>query len=532
MTESYQLTLRDYLAMARRRAWIIGIIFTLVLSVGLVVTMMIPPTYESTGTIVIESQQVPTDMIQATVTSFADERIEIIKQRVMTRENLLRIIEKHQLFKGPEYEGSKITPSDMIDQMRQRIRVVLVNANVQGRGGRGTIAFKVSFEHRRPDLAQRVANELVTLFLDENVKVRTERATQTTVFLSQEATKLKTELETLESQIASYKLENGTALPENVTINATAIQRMESDLRSLEGEARSANEELRALELELAGAKAGLGAAGASQTARNPEQELQLARAELTRLSSLYTDNHPDVRAARRKVESLEKSAPNTPPAAAPGSGNLQTTGDLQVARIENRIASTRNRIGLINQQQNAIRGRIGMAEQQLMKAPQVERGLAALTRDYQNAQKKYDEIRAKQMTAQVAENLEDDQKAERFSLLEPPLFPDKPIKPNRGKMGAMSFFAALAAAVAVVFILETLHGTVRGVDALASVVGQRPLVSIPYIEVESEVVQRSKFLKLGVIGGAVGLVVTLLALHFLVMPLDVVLFKLLNRLG
>jgi polysaccharide biosynthesis transport protein len=526
MTESYQLTLRDYLAMARRRAWIIGIIFSVVLAVGLVVTMLIPPTYESTGTIVIESQQVPTDLVQATVTSFADERIEIIKQRVMTRENLLRIIEKHQLFKGPEYEGSKITPSDMIDQMRQRIRVVLVNANVQNRAGRGTsgtIAFKVSFENRRPDLAQRVANELVTLFLDENVKVRTERATQTTVFLTQEATKLKTELETLEAQIAGYKVENGNSLPDNAALTATAIQRLEADLRALETEGRSANEEIRALELELSGAKAGLGAVGQTRT---PEQELSLAKAELARLASLYTDNHPDVRAAKRKVEGLERSAGTTS-----GSG-VQTTGDLQVARIENRIAATRNRLALINQQQNAIRGRIGMAEQQLMKAPQVERGLAALTRDYQNAQKKYDEIRAKQMTAQVAENLEDDQKAERFSLLEPPLFPDKPIKPNRGKMGAMSFFVAVAAALAVVFALETIHGTVRGVDALATVVGQRPLVSIPYIEVEAEVVQRSKFLKLGVIGGAVGLVVTLLALHYLVMPLDLALFKLLNRLG
>jgi polysaccharide biosynthesis transport protein len=528
MTESYQLTLRDYLAMARRRAWIIGAIFSLVLAIGLTVTMLIPPTYESTGTIVIESQQVPTDLVQATVTSFADERIEIIKQRVMTRENLLRIIEKHQLFKGPEYEGSKITPSDMIDQMRQRIGVILVNANVQNRGGRaasGTIAFKVSFEHRRPDVAQRVANELVTLFLDENVKVRTERATQTTVFLSQEATKLKTELETLEAQIAGYKVENGNSLPDNAPMTATAIQRLESDLRSLEAEGRSANEEIRAFELELAGAKAGLGTS--SQT-RTPEQELSAAKAELARLAALYTDNHPDVRAAKRKVEGLDRSAGTNSPS---GSG-VQTTADLQVARIENRIAAARNRIALINQQQSAIRHRIGMAEQQLMKAPQVERGLAALTRDYQNAQKKYDEIRAKQMTAQVAENLEDDQKAERFTLLEPPLFPDKPIKPNRSKMGAMSLFVALVAALGVVFVLETIHGTVRGADALALVVGQRPLVSIPYIEVEEEVVKRNKFLKLGVIGGAVGLVVSLVVVHILVMPLDLVLYKLLNRLG
>jgi len=284
MSEMYQLTLRDYVSMVRRRGWISAAIFSIVLTTGLVITMLIPPVFQSTGTIVIESQQVPVDLVQATVTSFADERIEVIKQRVMTRENLLQIIEKYSLFKSPEFEGSKITPSEMIDQMRRQIQVILVNANVQNRGSKGTsgtIAFKVVVENRHPELAQRVANELVTLFLDANVKVRTERASQTTVFLTQEATKLKTDLEALEAQIAGYKSENGAALPENVAVNTNSIERMESDLRALEAESRSANEELRALELELSGAKAGVGAGGTNQ-ARSPEEELRVAKSELS----------------------------------------------------------------------------------------------------------------------------------------------------------------------------------------------------------------------------------------------------------
>lgn len=527
MSDAQQLTLRDYIGMVRRRAWIIAATFSVVLVVGLTITMMLPPVYQSTGTIVIESQQVPTDLVQATVTSFADERIEIIKQRVMTRENLIRIIEKYKLFQEATGAGGKITPSEMIDEMRWRISVTLVNVNLQNRGrNSGTIAFKVSFEHRRPDIAQRVTNELVTLFLDENVKVRTERATQTTEFLTQEATKLKTELESLENQIANYKLENGGALPENVTLNANGILRLESDLRALDGDARSAQEELRGLELELSAAKAGLGAA-ANGAGRSSEQALVEARTELARLTALYTDNHPDVRAAKRKVEALENSRP-----AGSGSGGIQTAGDLQVARIENRMASARARIGQISSQQAAIRARIAQSEQQVLKAPQVERGLATLMRDYETAQKKYDEIRAKEMTAQVAESLEDDQKAERFSLLEPPMFPDKPIKPNRSKMAALSFFLALAASIGVVVMLETLHGTVRGEDAVTAIVGQRPLVIIPYIEVTEEILRRKKLIKWGAAGGVVFVVIALIVIHLLVMPLDLAFFKLMNRLG
>ena len=311
--DDHQLSLSDYLAILKRRALLIIATFGGVFAVAVAVALLIPPVYQSTGTIMIESQQIPNDLVQATVTSYADERIEIIKQRVMTRENLLRIIEKYQLFKD---RGLTFTPSEQIDEMRQLIGVQLVNANMrQGQRGSATIAFRVSFEHRRPDIAQRVANELVTLFLSENVKVRSERATQTTEFLTQEANKLKTELDALESQIASYKQENGAALPQNMTLSMNAIQRLEGELRDTERDHRAAEEEARYLEVELAGAKAAVtnaavlaGVGSPAAMADTNEAELQKARALLARMATTYTDNHPDVRATKRRIAALEKA--------------------------------------------------------------------------------------------------------------------------------------------------------------------------------------------------------------------------------
>jgi succinoglycan biosynthesis transport protein ExoP len=99
--------------------------------------------------------------------------------------------------------------SEKIDEMRKQIFIESIGANVKTRRqGQGTIAFKLSFEHRKPEITQRVANDLVTLFLDENVKSRTERATETTEFLTQEADKLKSELEKVETQLAAYKQEH------------------------------------------------------------------------------------------------------------------------------------------------------------------------------------------------------------------------------------------------------------------------------------------------------------------------------------
>jgi capsular polysaccharide biosynthesis protein len=246
--DDYQLTLADYIAILRRRAWLIIGSFFGMLVLGVAVTLLLPSIYRATGSILIESQQIPTDLVQATVTSYADERIEVIKQRVMTRDNLLRIIRKYNLFADA---GPTFTPSDQIDEMRKTISVDLVNANLRSdRRGAGTIAFSLSFEHKRPEVAQAVANDLVTLFLEENVKQRTQRATQTTEFLTQEADKLKKDLDALESQIATYKQQNGKGLPENVAFGLAAMQRLEGDLRQLDRDYASTEQELRGLEAE------------------------------------------------------------------------------------------------------------------------------------------------------------------------------------------------------------------------------------------------------------------------------------------
>ena len=526
MTADPSLSLFDYIGILRRRALLIAVTISGVFALAVAIALLAPPVYQSTGTILIESQQIPTDLVQATVTTFADERIETIKQRVMTRDNLLRTISKYKLF---EDSYTRSTPSELIDEMRRRVGVELVNANLRG-GRTATIAFKVSFEYHRPELAQRVANDMVTLFLDENIRVRTERAAQTTEFLTQEANKLQSELNTLEGQIAAYKLENGNALPDNMALSLNAMQRLETEMRDTERESRAAQEELRMLEVELAGAKAGLGAgpSAASQVA-SPAQQLEKARAELIRLSGLYTDRHPDIREVKRTIEGLEKSIAA---GIAPASGTIANPTDLAVARIEQRISAVKNRITLLSSQQSNLRGRIASMESQLLRAPTVERGLANLMRNLESARAKYNEIRSNQMTAQVSENLEDDQKAERFSLLEPPLLPDLPVRPDRKKMIALGFLLAVAAAAGLVMTLETIQSKVRGGEALTAIVHQRPLITIPYITIPDELKQRQKIIKRLVIGAGVGILAALAGVHFLYMPLDLLFFKIMVRLG
>ncbi|MDD2046724.1 GumC family protein [Pseudomonas putida] len=518
MKSEYELSLNDYIAIIKDRALLLGVSIVVILAVTAVVAVTVPPIYQSTGTILVESQQISPELVSANNNSFADERIEVIRQRVMTRDNLLRIIDKYNLFAD---KGGRFSEFDKIDLMRNSIVVATLSTFIKGRG-EATVAFNVSFEHKRPEVAKEVANELVTLFLNENIKQRTERASETTVFLTQEANKLGAELASLENQLADFKQTHANALPEHQALRMGMLSRSELEYREVDRDYKAAQEELRYLELELSAANAGLTskAEGAKSVADQP-QDLPSLKAEYTRLLTRYTDAHPDVVAVKRKIQALEATGVRGAPA---------STVSLDVARVRTRIGAAQERIASLAEQKRELVKKMEGYEAEILEAPQVERGLVTLMRDHDNARKKYEEIRAKEMGAKITESLEQENKAERFVLLEPPMMPEKPVKPNRKKIAALGLVLAPAGGAALVMLLEMLNQRVRGVGALESVVGRRVLVAIPYIPTQADLAQRKKWRKLLLLAGLVLVAILMVLVHVFYMPLDLLLFKAMAR--
>ncbi len=517
MASEYEMSFNDYLAIIKHHALLLIVSFVVILGVCIAVAISLPPTYESSGTILVESQQISPDLVAANNNTFADERIEVIRQRVMTREHLEGIIDKYNLFAS---QSRQLSVSEKIEEMRNAIVVSLVSAAVKGRG-EVTIAFRLSFEHRQPEIANKVAKELVTLFLDENIKQRTERASETTEFLTQEADKLRVELEALENRLADFKQAHSNALPEHQELRMNMLTRAETELKEVDRDYKTAREELRFNELELSAANAGIATKpGTSGAAVDKPQDLASLKAEYTRLQALYTQAHPDVRAVKRKIAALE---------AGKGAG-AGASVNLDVAKAQARISAAEARIKSLADQKQQILGKIAEYEAQIIETPQIERGLVTVMRDHDNARKKYEEIRTKEMSAKISESLEQENKAERFVLLESPLMPEKPVRPNRKKVVAMGFLLAPVGAGALVMLLEMMSQRVRGAQVLASVLGRRVLVSIPYIHTKAELARRRKWRMLLIVCGVVTIAIFLVLLHFLYMPLDLLMFKALGR--
>lgn len=486
-------SLGDYLEIAKRRKYFFIFPFVIILTVSVLAALFLPPIYRSEGVILVESQQIPSDLIQSTITSYAEERIQVIKQIVMTRDNLLKIIEKYNLY---EDLADKAPVSQIINEMHKNIFIELVSEDVAGslrrRRGTPTISFKVAFEHPVPDVAQSVTNELVTLFLSENLKTRTERATQTTQFLSKEAEKLKKELDVIESQVADYKQLYKDSLPENLELNMQILERAQSSLNEIERDIKGEEEQKSLLEVQLATLQSAVPAEGTE--ALTPGQQLALLKVHYKELTATYGPSHPDIKKVKRQITELEQQFASQ----SATSDELPVTGGSPAMMLVHaQISSSKSKIASLEKERQEINKKITVLQQRILATPQVERGFKALDRDYENIKVKYEELKEKESAAKLSQSMEEQSKAERFSLLEPPRLPQKPIKPARLKILLMGIILSFGGGFGLVLLVEQMDGSIRGSRHLTRVIQQVPLVTIGYIETSEDITKHKRMKKL-----------------------------------
>ena len=227
--------LRDYLVAARHRRKTLTLVFVLCLVATAALALLLPPAFRSAGTILIEQQEMPQELVRSTVTSYADERVQVISKRVMTTETLLGIIRRYDLY--PK-ERAKDTREALLNKMRKDIGLKMISADVidprSGHPTSATIAFEVSYTSRSADLAAKVANEITTLYLNENLNNRTQLARDAATFLESEAERVSRQIADLEVKLAQFKDKNQQKLPELTQLNMSLLDRTEEELREEE----------------------------------------------------------------------------------------------------------------------------------------------------------------------------------------------------------------------------------------------------------------------------------------------------------
>ncbi len=521
MATNTSLSLQEYLAMFRRHALLIAAIVLSISLLGSIVAAILPSGYESSAVILIVPQDISQELVPSAFNDYADQEIDMVRQRVMTRDNLLDIIRKYHL-----YGANSTSPGtqEQVDAFLRNVSIDLIDTKTRTQTNRNvspTIAFRVSFQGGNPAIVNKVDNDLVTLFLNENAKTGIARATDATNFLNQAASGLQDQLNRASQQITQFKMQNSASLPENKDVTMAAYQATVAALRDLGRDAQATQDQISNLEFEQQAAQSGIGPTNDQTDAADPAVQLERLKNEYTRLSAIYNDNHPTMVSLRNKIKNLQDSLASNPKAGSSATAAPGSDGDLLSLQISAKIKAAKSQLALLAQQRQAAEAHLNQLQHQLLLEPEVAQQLSGLQINFDDLKKKYDEIRLKQNSAQLNASLQEENKAEHFELIEPPVVPDKPVRPNRIKIVAMGVLASLMAAAGAVFLLENIGKKVRGVNNLIAATNVQPLVIIPEIRSENEARQQARRLRNGMAMVLAGFLLLLLLVHVFIMPLD-----------
>jgi uncharacterized protein involved in exopolysaccharide biosynthesis len=564
----------------RRRATFYGVTSgAAVLTVLL--TLLLPPTYRATGTILIEQQEIPQEMVRSVITSFADQRVQVISQRVMTTQNLLSLVDRYNLYADIRQKEPREV---LMQKFKDDIGMHMISADVidprSGRPTQATIAFSVSYQNRSPDLALKVANELTTLYLNENLTSRTQRSQQTSAFFVEESAREAAHIAELDKDLAAFKEKHREELPDLTQLNVQTMERTELELRDAENrvaaldsqrvllEAQLAQispntqvysdtgqrvfgteDRLKALKSQLAAYKAryapghpdiistqrevdGLEKAVKSEDETGDRlRQLSEAKAQLAAAQEKYSPEHPDVVRLQHTVESLEKAAAEE---AAVGLKRIETNhADNPVyIQVKGQLdALAVDRVSAI-EKRDTLHAKFEQYERRMAQSPEVERQFRTMARDLESAQLKYQEILSKQTEAQVSQNLETERKGERFTLIEPPQPPEKPISPNRKLILVVGLLLSIALGAGAVVARDSFDASVRGPADIRMLLQVPALASIPIIVTARDRARRRMIMAISWGGSIAVVVVAAVGVHLFVEPLDVVWISLLRRFG
>jgi uncharacterized protein involved in exopolysaccharide biosynthesis len=536
--ETYNLEIRDFLAIARRRIWAFVIPAVVVLALALPIILILPPTYRSSATILIENQSIPSDLVRSTVSSYAAERLEVITRRVTATQNLIDLINKLDLYRELR---DRETLSDLAERLRKAFGMNIVEPKAgtvgprtrKDSGENNTIAFKLTFEDRNPEKARAVVNELVSLYISENLRTRRATAEGTKQFLEQELKRVSDRVNVLEAALAKFKQENAGNLPEQIKVTLGVLDRAEQQLLAVQRQIGVLSERkiyleaqivqvdpysrgqeatkldelppeqrLSRLRSQLSQLRARYGAAhpevvrlvrhiavlasdletGSAKSGEDVEvlrRDLAAAKRDLAVVREKYQPAHPEVSRLQNKVEQLERALRDS--ASLSSEQNSRLLNPIYV-KLKADITVADGEIKSLVEQEKELRRQVSELVQQTRKAPQVERDYAQMQRDLDATIASQRDLSAKLRQASLGETLEVERKSERFSLLEPAELPLEPVSPNRLIYLAIAFVFAIGVGGATVAGFEASASPTYGPKHLAVLTGSAPLVVLPVL--------------------------------------------------
>ncbi len=490
MIQNRELNIDDYLAMLRRRAKVILIPALLAPLVGFLISYAFTPKYTSQSTILVEGQKVPDSMVQPVATEALAARINTLIPEVTSQAMLKPMLQK---IYGPDKSEQAI--DQIIDGINsgQDFNVEPVTAQLPNEGrrpGGQEPAFKLTCTASTPHEAQQICGALASLVLDKNLKYMQDRATGTTNVLGKGIADAKQDLDELDRKLADFKKQYVGQLPGDEENNLKMLMGLSSQLDANTQRLNVAQQDKSYGESVLAQQ---LATWKSSQSSTNPDtlqKQLSDLQSQLLSLRARYTDDHPDVIKTKADIAEVKKKLAEINKGASDASDTESEKASAmeppEIRQLRLQIHQNDEQIAAYAREEKRIQQQIAVFQGRVSLSPSVEEQYKGLTRDYENAQKNYQDLLANKNKADLTVNMTKQSQGEQMIVLNPANLPDSPSFPNRWLFAGGGLGGGLALGIGLALWLELRDQSIRTEADAEAALDLPLLVSVPWVGLEA----------------------------------------------
>lgn len=505
-----------YFKLLRRRIHYVVLFTAIGTAAGVTVALLLPAAYSASATLVVESEQIPDELAATTVQTGAQEALEIIRQRILTRARLLELANTFEIFgppSGPERRG--MMPDEVVESLREDIEISTTGGD---RRGPAATLVTVSYTSDSATLSADVANDVVRQILEENVELRRGAAGETLAFFEAEVQRLGRELARRESELLSFQEENLDALPDSLEFRRSqqaALQERIQQLQRLEATLLDRRERLVTL-YETTGAVLTQQDAPRSEN----EAQLQRLRRDLAMARTLLSENNPRLRLLETRVEAMQELVAEEQATSDVGA----VEGDVQLSAFEIQLSDIDGQIEASQQERARLTEELEALQETIAATPANTIRLQGMRRDYEAVQAQYERAVANRSAAETGDVIENLSKGQRISVLEQAIAPSSPNSPNRALIAAGGVVMGGAMGLGVVVLLELLNTSIRRPKDLETGLGIRAFGTLPLMRTPGQRLRRRLTILAALLAVAGGVPAALFYVHTQVMPLDLAL--------
>lgn len=499
MDEKQRQLIRKYIDIVLRRKKMIIIFLLLATVAGLGKYLLTPKTYEATALLSYQQQKVNPNRMSPDVSGQIKDTVSTLTQIVMSRSNLERIIKDLHLY---DIEREKFPMEDVIDGMRE---VITIKPSLKGD------TFFISFQGPDPEKVVKVTNALASKFIEENLKYREERASETSDYTRDELGMAKTVLDKKEATIRDYKLKYYNEMPEQRQGNVARLialqeqyQSKQDSIQNLEHTKVLVQEQIAARKKILTEMRAVALAEeapleGEGDPVASVHERWKRLKAREQALLTKYTDKHPEVKRIRTLLKGMEGDVAAEQQSTDTTSGTVSQpkekamSTDSVLVQLELQMRSISLNIKSLNREREQLRNSISEYEKWVAAAPIREAEWSALTREYSELKRHYDFLVAQNLQAESVLHLERKQQGSQFKIEDPARLPENPVKPDFISLMGISLLVGLALGGGLAFGLELLDTSFKDTAEIEEFLDLPVICSLPYIQTKEEVRQEKR---------------------------------------